>query len=343
MRKLKARAAALSVAGRILHPGHLMKAVKLQRQRKQNQRSYDDVQLALLAQLLPSGFLHYGYFDDPDRRPETISLADIAAAQHRYAELLLEHAQDRAAPVLDVGCGMGGLTKLLLERAFSPVALTPDRIQAEHVRQTYPNVPVIRSKFENLPDPESHYGRYGTVFTSESLQYLNLSRALPLLAKLLKPGGTWVACDYFHRTGTPTETAGNSGHDWDDFHRQLESHGWTVTLERDITAHVLPTLRVIRMWGAGIGVPVLAFAMLKLRSKQPAVHYFLTDVLKMLDDVIEDNLRLVDPEVFAAHKRYALLVIRRAKSKANGSHAIPFVMLLAMTATDILQRLALAL
>src|SRR5687767_2673796 len=101
MRKLKARTAALSVVSRILHPGHLMQAVKLQRRRKQTKRSHDDVQLALLAQLLPSGFLHYGYFDDPDRLGETISLADVAAAQHHYGELLLEHAGDPAAPVLD--------------------------------------------------------------------------------------------------------------------------------------------------------------------------------------------------------------------------------------------------
>ena len=34
-----------------------------------------------------------------------------------------------------------------------------------------------------------HAGRYGTVVTSESLQYLDLDKALPLIATLLKPGG----------------------------------------------------------------------------------------------------------------------------------------------------------
>lgn len=196
-RKLKAGAVARSIAGRVLHPGHLIHAVKLQRARKKNKRAYDDAQLATLARILPGGFLHYGYFDDPDRAPEEISLNDLARAQKRYAELLIELADDKSSPVLDVGCGMGAMAGMLLERGFAPVALTPDRLQAEHVRRTYRDVPLIQSKFEDLPDPEEHAGRYGTVFTSESLQYLKLDRALPLMEKILKPRGRWIACDYF--------------------------------------------------------------------------------------------------------------------------------------------------
>ena len=326
MRKLRAAAVLRSVAGRVLHPRHLAAAFRLQRGRKKSKRAHDDAQLALLAQLVPGGFLHYGYFDDPGRRPEAVSLSEMAAAQERYAELLLEHATDRSAPALDVGCGMGGLTRLLLARGFSPVALTPDWLQAEHVRRSFPDVPVIRSRFEDLPDPDAHAGRYGTVFTSESMHFLKLDPALPLLAKLLKPGGTWIACDYFRRGDAGGETdaphraggdargargGGKSGHEWDAFRRRLDTEGWIVTYERDITPHVLPTLRAAHLWATRLGVPLLQFARLKLCTKQPAVHYVLEDAMAMLDGVIEDNLQLVDPDVFTARKRYVLLVARR--------------------------------
>src|SRR4051812_26145264 len=138
------------VVARTLNPRHLVEAAKLQIRRKAHRHSYDDAQLALYSQILPSDFLHYGFFDDPDIRPEDMSLSDIVGAQQRYSELLLDLAGKPTEPVLDVGCGMGGLSRLLRDRGFAPVALTPDRLQAAHVRSALPDVPVIRSKFEQL-------------------------------------------------------------------------------------------------------------------------------------------------------------------------------------------------
>ncbi len=169
-RKIKAAAAARSIAGRMLHPKHVVKAIRLQKGRKANKRVYDDAQLALLSQIIPGGYLHYGYFDDPDRCPREISLAEITRAQQRYAELLVELAVDQHAPVLDVGCGMGAMSRLLRDRGFKPTALTPDRFQAGHIGKCHPDIPLIQCKFEELPNPDAHAGRYGTVFTSESLQ-----------------------------------------------------------------------------------------------------------------------------------------------------------------------------
>ena len=310
MRKVRAKPAVFSIIKRIVHPGHLIRALGLQWNRKVNKRAYDDAQLAFLSEILPGGFLHYGYFDDPDRLAANISLNDLLGAQRRYAELLLECAQDRSTPVLDIGCGMGTLSAMLVERGYHAVALTPDRLQARHIEAKHPDIPVIRCKFEDLPDPADHTGRYGTVVTSESLQYLNLDRALPLLRDILKPGGRWIACDYFRR-GDGEAGGDRSGHDWDRFRERVTREGWAITYERDITAHVLPTLRYMHMWGARFGVPLLKFSLLKLRAKQPAAHYLLQDVFQMLDGTIEDNLELIDPDVFARTKRYMLMVLER--------------------------------
>ena len=310
VRKLKANVVAKSIAGRLVHPRHLFHAATLQRNRKKTKRAHEDAELALYARVLPTGFLHFGYFDDPDRCPTQISLADVHQAQRRYAELLLEHAHDRSGPALDVGCGMGGLCAMLKERGFSPVALTPNRTQAKHVRQTMPDVPVLECKFEDMPDVEEHHrGRYPTVFTSESLQYLKLDRALPLMEKILAPGGTWIACDFFRtRPGTG---GGKGGHEWDAFLRAVTERGWRIDFERDITPNITPTLRFITMWARQFGLPALEFALAKLRSKQPAVHYVLEDVLRMADEVIEDNLQVIDPVAFRENKKYVMLVIRR--------------------------------
>lgn len=309
LRKIKAAAVATSVAKRVLHPGHFMAAARLHRTRKRDKRVFDDAQLALVSEILPGGFLHFGYFDDPQTQPEDISLNDLLAAQLRYAELLIEQANNPSAPVLDVGCGMGALSAMLADRGYSPVALTPDRLQARHIESHYPHIPIIRCKFEDLPDPAAHAAKYGTVFTSESLQYLKLDRALPLLGDILAPGGRWIACDFFRINSSLA--GGKAGHVWDAFRDRIHADGWRITHERDITPHILPTLRYIHMWGSRFGVPLLKFVLLKLRAKQPAIHYILEDVFQMLDGTIADNLQVIDPETFAQNKRYMLLVMEK--------------------------------
>ena len=301
---------ARSIAGRLVQPRHLFRAASLQRNRKRTKRAYEDAQLALFAQILPTGFLHYGYFDDPATRPSEMSIADVHRAQQRYAELLLEHAHDRSGPALDVGCGMGGLCTMLRERGFAPIALTPDRRQAKHIRQTQPDVPVLECKFEDLPDvAEQHATRYPTVFTSESLQYLKLDRALPLMKRILKPGGAWIACDFFRIK--PGKGGGRGGHTWDEFQREITEHGWRIDFQRDITQHILPTLRYINMWARDFGKPALDFALLKLRAKQPGLHYVLEETLTMIQDVIDDNLQIICPDAFVENKKYVMLVMRR--------------------------------
>ena len=305
--KLKAGPMARSVATRILHPRHLTKAIRLQLGKKKPRRSNDDQQLATLSRMIPGGFLHYGYFDDPDRPPEEMSLAELGRAQHRYAELLLELAEDRDAPVLDVGCGMGGLSRMLVERGFSPVALTPDVNQASHLATALPDVPLIHCKFEDLPDPEQHAGRYGTIYTSESLQYLKLDRALPLMGRILKPGGRWIACDMFRTS----PSHGKGGHNWHDFTARIAAAGWRIRIERDITANILPTLQFVEMLATRICLPLLEYGVRKFRSKQPGLHYVLEGVLAMVDAGIEQNLAIVQPANFLVNRRYMLLVMER--------------------------------
>lgn len=114
-----------SVLGRLLWPPHWARLWRLRRQRAE--RVDADVQLRLYAGVLPAGFLHFGYFDDPDTPGEAVSLLSLQQAQARHAELVLEQVVDHTRPVLDVGAGTGGLARMLHERGFSVVAMTPDR------------------------------------------------------------------------------------------------------------------------------------------------------------------------------------------------------------------------
>lgn len=309
MPKLSLAPLVLPAVYRLIHPRHLSQAVSLHLNRKKERRVVDDAQLQLYAQILPREFLHFGYFDNADIAPEDIPLNGVLDAQQRYAELLIDHVTDRDRPVLDIGCGMGVVSTMLHQRGFKPVALTPDRYQIAHIKAKYADIPSLHTKFEDLDlNPEPHKEKYGTLLNSESLQYLKLDRALPLIEQILAPGGKWVICDYFYRH-TPLR---RSPHVLPVFLERIKERGFKVTYQEDITRHVLPTLRFVHMWAVKFGLPLLEFGTMKLKKKQPAVHHLLEVSMKRFRGFLDDQLKTVDPAVFEERFQYMRMTIERA-------------------------------
>ena len=307
MAKVTAGFAAKSILGRVLLPRNWSPLWQLLRRPKVRGKSADDAQLKLYGQLLPSGFLNYGYSQNPSVPPERMCLKDIEEAQLRYGERLADLVVDREHRILDAGCGMGGLTGLLLQRGLKPTALTPNRTQIKHVRTVYPTVPLIEGKLEQIPLPEYRHA-FGTVITSESFQYVNLAQGLAVLEQILRPGGRWILCDYFR-----TETSSHrSGHGWNEFTAALAQNGWRITFQEDITANVLPTIAFVHMWAQRVGLPVAQFATERLERKRPALHYTLQDLIVKGREQIQGQLDIVDPVIFARDKKYLTLVIERA-------------------------------
>ncbi|MGA3067202.1 MAG: methyltransferase domain-containing protein [Tepidisphaeraceae bacterium] len=307
VRKIAMRDLAWQLFKRVINPIHLFKAARLQWKRKSLRQGFVDAQLNLINKVLPTDFLHYGYFDDLEIPPEEMKLSDISRAQLRYAELLIDQMTNSADPVLDVGCGMGGISRLLRNRGYNPVALTPDRLQAAHIAATQPQVPVLRCKLERLPVAE-HLQKYGTVLTSESLQYLRLDQALPIIEKILKPNGRWIASDYFQSHPQADDTC----HNWEHFQTLLPRHGFRITRQLDISKNVIPMLSWVNMWSERIVKPAASMTTLRLQRKQPGVHYLFEGVIQYLNETLDNNLLRLDPTWFLRHRQYMMLTIERA-------------------------------
>lgn len=295
-----------SLLKRFIYPQHLWRVIQLQRNRKKVVRTYDDAQLKLYSQLLPKDFLHYGYFEDPNINPHDISINHLYKAQEDYGWQIVNQITDLENKVLDIGCGMGGLIALMETKNLKAVALTPDKNQVKHVTEKYKDTPVLACKFEDMPTRE-YLNYFGTVITSESLQYLQLDKALPIVQKILKPGGKWIACDYFKKG----EAGEKSGHNWELFNQKLKANGFKISYQRDITANVLPTIAYVYMWASQIGMPIKDFVLGKLEVKAPGVHYALQGALPEIEQKINKNMDTINPQLFAANKQYVLMVIER--------------------------------
>jgi SAM-dependent methyltransferase len=290
----------------LLLPRHWPPLLRCLRSRRNGHKAADDTALKLYGQILPGGFLNYGYSENPALPLEKLSLDSIQQAQVRYGERLADLVKDRDNRVLDAGCGMGGLIGLLLMRGFQPTALTPNRTQIRRVRMDFPDVPVIEGKLEQIPLPEFRH-TFGTIITSESFQYMNLPVALDVIKQVLKPGGRWILCDYFRIASA----AHKSGHLWTDFTAALEERGWRIVSQEDITANVLPTIAFAHMFGQRFGLPVARFATERFERKRPALHFLLQDVIGRLHGRLQSQLDIVDPVIFAREKKYMTLVIEQ--------------------------------
>ena len=130
---------------------------------------------------------------------------------------------------------------------------------------------------------------------------------MPILQTILKPGGKWVACDYFLSRPSTDHTC----HNYEAFQDRLTKAGWKVTYERDITANVLPTLGFLHMLSTRFGLPMLGFATLRLQRKQPGIHHLVEKALDQLQGVADDNIALINPTEFARDRRYMILVMER--------------------------------
>ncbi len=93
---------------------------------------------------------------------------------------------------------------------------------------------------------------------------------------------------------------------------KLQKNRFKITVEKNITAHVSPTLAYLHMWGDQIGRPVLDFAVGKLERKRPGLHYWLEEVIEYGRESLLKQLRIVDPEIFIRSKKYMLLVIENS-------------------------------
>ncbi|HEB30765.1 MAG TPA: class I SAM-dependent methyltransferase [Spirochaetes bacterium] len=295
------------IVKKLINPVSLFKLLRIQRQKKKRKSVFVDKDLQLLSQLAPGGFLHYPYFPDPDIDPEDISMSDIREGGTNYTNMLIKLIKDKKSPVLDVGCGMGGLSSLLLEKGYNAVGLTPDNLQYEHIRGNLPGLEVINSKFENM-DRERYSRYFGTIINSESMQYINLERGIPVYESVLKPGGRWIVADYFKKKKKPLL---RGGHNWEQFEKKITESGFRIVSSVDITPNILPLIKYMNMIMKNQLYPLVDYFIGRLRTKEPGIFFLLEEIIGKLKKYVTYNEKYLDAELFSEERKYMMLVIEK--------------------------------
>jgi SAM-dependent methyltransferase len=91
-----------------------------------------------------------------------------------------------ASRVLDLGAGTGKLTRQLRGRGLDVVAVEPSAGMREQLARAVPDVAVHAGTAEDIPLPD---GSVGAVLVAQAWHWVDRSRAVPEVARVLVPGG----------------------------------------------------------------------------------------------------------------------------------------------------------
>lgn len=286
------------------NPVQLIQAYRFHKKTGKYDRTVNDLELKLYSKILKNDMLHYGYFDDTDIAPEFISIGILEQAQNRYAEIIAEQILDKNLPVLDVGCGMGGLSNFLLSKKIKVEALTPDRNQIDYIERLEHGPVCHHSRFEDFRTEN----KYGTVINAESLQYLHLEETFRKVDHIILPEGRWIITDVFRRN---EKSSNQSGHRIVDLLSKIKEHGWKIAFERDITPNILPTLKLIHLYVDRYLIPLSHYAEEKFIYKKAWLFYLTKNLRNDISVKSKKEILAVQPELFVAEKKYMLYVLQK--------------------------------
>lgn len=257
--------------------------------------------------------LHFGLFDDPAAEP---SLESLRAAQVRYVEKLASLFPAGARTVLDVGAGTGEVARILAAKGYAVQAVSPDAYQREVFSRKNPGIPFHASTFEELAID----GAFEVILMSESCQYLKLDAAFAQCRRLLAPGGVVVISDYFRLE--PVRYY-RTTHVWADFTAAAARGGFVLRSDEDVTAQVLPTLRLGAQLYERYALPaaeILAgYAADRMPLAAGVVRILFGRALRKVRHYLYQHTRdKLDATLFAQRMRYRFLVLTRSGETPRG-------------------------
>ncbi|MDF1603622.1 class I SAM-dependent methyltransferase [Nocardioides sp. YIM 152315] len=126
--------------------------------------------------------------DQPDR---ALSFGSVAEAYDRGRPTYPREAAawlvgDEPVVVLEVGAGTGKLTEALLALGHEVHATDPDDAMLARLRARLPDVPTSVASAERLPAADASYD---VVVAGQAFHWFDHERALPEIARVLRPGG----------------------------------------------------------------------------------------------------------------------------------------------------------
>ncbi|MDH5751626.1 MAG: methyltransferase domain-containing protein [Deltaproteobacteria bacterium] len=269
-----------------------------------NKVSTKELGLVLGAKLLNVEDLHYGLWG----KDLELRLGNLPEAQQRYTDFLLGHIPKGVKTVLDVGCGTGHVSRILLEKGYQVQAISPSPELSKLVRgRLGPEFPLHETTLEGFGTDS----RFDLILFSESYQYIPLENSFAQARALLNPGGHVLICDFF-RTDAPGKSPIRGGHDWRKFQDALAAQPFEVVSDEDITALTAPNMDLVDNLLRDYAVPVWEAGAYYMKANRPWLARLLSWVFRKRIDRLQHKYfsHQRTGEAFARFKTYHCILLK---------------------------------
>lgn len=266
--------------------------------------------LKLYAETIRSPYLHYGFWDEPEKvNVDLLSIGDIADAQGRYIEHLTSFIPEDVKSILDVGCGVGGNAEYLQERGFDIDVLSPDPYQEKVIKKKFNGaMQFFKSKFENFETDRT----YDLILESESACYIKIEPGFTSARQALRTGGYMLVADYFvcyHHERSSIHL--KSSHPLQAYLKAAEAAGFKLLKEYDQTENTMPTLDAAHHFIERFILPTAEYAQISLQRKNPLVYRLLKLLFGKNISSKMDQLDLVNSEEFRKYRKYMIYLFQK--------------------------------
>jgi len=269
-----------------------------------------DVGLGFIRWLTGAENLHYGLWTGLEPNAE-----NLGKAQAAYTEKLFSYLPEGPLSILDIGGGAGETAKKLADLGHTVEIVVPSAIFAERCRANVPTATIHEMMFEDFRTDKT----FDLCLFSESFQYIPLDIALDKAARHLKPDGHILIADCFRsdafQADGKTRTVGG-GHPITAFRAAIETRGFEVQREEDITQAVAPSIDIEAGLFHVIGGAVSRVDT-ELSAKKPKARWLLSKVIGMSVGKRRAerlNLRLTGEDrtsaVFTHNNRYLMALVK---------------------------------
>ena len=266
--------------------------------------------LKLYSEILRSEYLHYGFWDNPDSLElSKITLKDIHNAQKRYIEHLSSFIPKDVLSIIDVGCGIGGNAKYLLEKGYKVETLSPDKFQNKVINDKFKKKIIFhRTKFENFQTEK----KYDLILESESACYIEMEKGFAKANQILKPNGYILSSDYFVYNNDNSDSLHlKSSHNLKDYLSHAEDQGFKIIKEYDQTLNTMPTLDYGNYFVKRFVKPLLEYANFSAKRKYPKMVSIISSLIGNKLDKKKKQLELIDSSKFKKYRKYMIFLFQK--------------------------------